>query len=158
MPPDTNNNQLIEFSDMTDGAFKKAKASQGTDSIERSETLSRPGPTEFPGYDRSEDVRRFRRIQIHHTSAKFKMIKGTQGDYQHLDREYRVRFPGRAFFHEGTVFKILWAEPACNVLPENSSIATEKRTYIHGRSMEEIYCEIRWFVVIRAGRDSCTCL
>ncbi|KAF2179462.1 hypothetical protein K469DRAFT_497627, partial [Zopfia rhizophila CBS 207.26] len=55
------------------------------------------------------------------------------------------------FFKKGTVFKVLWPELA-NDVTDGMTIATEPRF------QEKIFVKIRWFVVVREGRDCCTCL
>ncbi|KAF1832446.1 hypothetical protein BDW02DRAFT_483724, partial [Decorospora gaudefroyi] len=54
------------------------------------------------------------------------------------------------FYKRGKVFRVLWPELAGDA-SQNMTIATA-RTY-----HENIFCKIRWFVVVREGYDSCTC-
>jgi len=73
-------------------------------------------------------------------------IKYPRG-FEPPDSEFRVQYPGHTFFRKGVVFKILWADPARSI-PE--TLGSRNRPTWH----EEVRC----FVVIREGRDSCICL
>lgn len=81
-----------------------------------------------------------------------KKIRETPGDREMLDPRFQKHYPGREFYKVGKVFKVLWPEPAGN--PQAGV------TFITGPETfnEPIFAKIRWFVVIREGRDCCTCL
>ncbi|KAF2087089.1 hypothetical protein K490DRAFT_57161 [Saccharata proteae CBS 121410] len=80
----------------------------------------------------------------------FRRLRGSRGDREHLDPRYMIRRPGYGFFKVGKVFKCLWPEPT--TMPDNNN------TVVTGPMGERIYAKIRWFVVIREGRNACTCL
>ncbi|OJD34982.1 uncharacterized protein BKCO1_19000171 [Diplodia corticola] len=77
-------------------------------------------------------------------------VRGGAGDAERLDPRFVKHTPGRDFYKVGKVFKVLWPEPAGN--------AHAGATFVTGAFNEPIYNKIRWFVVIREGRDCCTCL
>ncbi|KAF2453988.1 hypothetical protein BDY21DRAFT_116516 [Lineolata rhizophorae] len=85
----------------------------------------------------------------HGIKSKRKLI-GTEGIREKLDPEFEKRYPGRDFFKFGKVLKVLWPEPLGD---ENAKV-----TIITDSFGERYATKIRWFVVIREGNDSCSCL
>ncbi|KAF2267695.1 hypothetical protein CC78DRAFT_591044 [Lojkania enalia] len=78
-------------------------------------------------------------------------IKGTAGDAERLDPDFKIRKPGRDFFRKGLVFKVLW--------PELAGDTTHNITIATGIGVDErVYAKIRWFVVVREGDNCSTCL
>ncbi|KAH7062218.1 hypothetical protein B0J12DRAFT_230432 [Macrophomina phaseolina] len=100
--------------------------------------------------DRPEDITEEGALQD--GISAHKKIRETPGEAETLDPRFRRHYPGRDFYKIGKVFKVLWPEPAGN--PQSGV------TFITGPASygEPIYAKIRWFVVIREGRDCCTCL
>ncbi|KAL1638748.1 hypothetical protein SLS58_008672 [Diplodia intermedia] len=80
----------------------------------------------------------------------YRRVRGRPGEVERLDPRFVRHSPGRDFYKVGKVFKVLWPEPAGN--------AQSGVTFVTGAYNEPIYNKIRWFVVIREGRDCCTCL
>ncbi|KAE9986436.1 hypothetical protein EG328_005662 [Venturia inaequalis] len=79
-------------------------------------------------------------------------IKATSGKTERLDSNYRIQRGGKKFFRIGKVIKILW--------PELSGNSTEGQTVVSDVKYEEetFITKIRWFVVVKEGRESCTCV
>ncbi|KAI9809998.1 MAG: hypothetical protein M1827_006765 [Pycnora praestabilis] len=89
-----------------------------------------------PGYGNSQDG-------LERQVISPKIIQGTRGDKEKLDPcENYVEQP---------VFKMLWVEPA-------GSNATNQTYLSEIRFGEQAYNNLRRFVVVKEGRDSCTCL
>lgn len=87
-------------------------------------------------------------------------MRGTPGDIEQLNPEFRVRpvKERNSFFKPGRVFKVYWPEPKGQNAPKTT--LTEGETgVVTGNFGEEFFAKIRWFVVIRAGDQGfCTCL
>jgi hypothetical protein len=70
--------------------------------------------------------------------------------FQRLNPGYSIQHQLREFFKVGRVLKIAWPELDPRLDNNSSSIII-----VHGQS---ISVKNRWFVVIREGTASCTCL
>jgi len=79
-------------------------------------------------------------------------IKGTAGQSEELDKDFKIQKQPRRFFRVGKVFKVLWPE-----LPGHSFEGVTVVTDMKYTS-ETIVTKIRWFVVVKEGRESCTCV
>ncbi|KAI9770639.1 MAG: hypothetical protein M1839_003088 [Geoglossum umbratile] len=67
-----------------------------------------------------------------------------------LDPDYFIQNKPRKFFCIGRVFAVLWTEPTSNPGPGTQ--------YTQVRFNQYVYSDIRRFVVVREGLDSCWCL
>ncbi|KAF1930299.1 uncharacterized protein M421DRAFT_418617 [Didymella exigua CBS 183.55] len=74
------------------------------------------------------------------------------GWYERLDNSYRVRERREAheFFKTGRVFAMLWAESASATMIRGG---TENTAVTIGRFQEEVYSQIRRFVVVKVNRQ-----
>ncbi|KAI8937916.1 hypothetical protein NX059_005599 [Plenodomus lindquistii] len=79
-----------------------------------------------------------------------RMIKGTHGNMEKLDPSFQILSPSK--FKRGFVFRVLWPELAGDSL---QNITVPSTCHWKG---EKIFCKIRWFVVVREGHYSSTCL
>ncbi|OQN96403.1 hypothetical protein B0A48_17655 [Cryoendolithus antarcticus] len=84
----------------------------------------------------------------------------TPGDQEVLDPSFRKRKQPRAFFVIGRVFLTLWSEPASESLNNSArgSVVTQKVTLPGKFAGERVYSDVRRFVVINTGPQSCTAL
>jgi hypothetical protein len=65
---------------------------------------------------------------------------------------FYIRRPGKKFFVVGKVFKILWPE-AAGFTVDGITVLTDTRF-----RNEKFVTKIRWFVVVKEGKDCCSCL
>ncbi|KAF2114166.1 hypothetical protein BDV96DRAFT_600889 [Lophiotrema nucula] len=90
-------------------------------------------------------------LQLKPGLAAHRKLKGTSGETEILDPDFKIRRPGRDFFKKGMVFKVLW--------PELAGDGNQGVTIATGPGYgERVHFKIRWFVVVREGSDCCTCL
>lgn len=73
------------------------------------------------------------------------MLLQTTGDAEPLFSSYKIRSEPRKFFKIGTVFLVLWAEPA------GGNATTFSTGTTVGQYGERVYSSVRRFVVIREG-------
>jgi hypothetical protein len=66
--------------------------------------------------------------------------------------EYHIQKAGGKFFRVGKVIKILWPELPGNSV-EGMTVVSDVRF-----ANETFITKIRWFVVVKEGRESCTCV
>nr|OQO31292.1 hypothetical protein B0A51_03270 [Rachicladosporium sp. CCFEE 5018] len=85
------------------------------------------------------------------------VLLGTPGEQEALHPAYKKRDQPKRFFVIGKVFLVLWVEPKGESLPGFRSVATYKQE-LYGKYGEPIYSDIRRFVVVRMGEQSCTAL
>ncbi|KAK6442488.1 hypothetical protein LTR95_001282 [Oleoguttula sp. CCFEE 5521] len=103
-----------------------------------------------------------------------KVLRGTPGERELLHPAYKKRDQPRKFFVFGKVcpwreqllqrlanfdqvFLTLWVEPMGETQPGRGSVATYREVY-YGKFGEPVYSDIRRFVVVREGEQSCTAL
>ncbi|KAF2846791.1 hypothetical protein T440DRAFT_521568 [Plenodomus tracheiphilus IPT5] len=79
-----------------------------------------------------------------------RILRGSEGRRERLKPSFKILTPGSTYFKRGFVFRILWPELAGDQA-QNMTIASKFLD-------ENIFCKIRWFVVVREGHDCCTCL
>jgi hypothetical protein len=70
---------------------------------------------------------------------------------EHIDPEFAIRKPGKKFFIVGKVFKVLWPE----LLGQDNGTTT---ITADSRFGERLMTKVRWFVIVKEGRNFCTCL
>lgn len=68
-----------------------------------------------------------------------------------FDPNFKIRKPGKRFFVVGKAFKVLWPE----LLGQDNGATTVTKD---SRFDEDIMTKVRWFIVIKEGRNFCTCL
>ncbi|KAF2134753.1 hypothetical protein P153DRAFT_362491 [Dothidotthia symphoricarpi CBS 119687] len=90
-------------------------------------------------------------LQQFNITPRFR-LRETPGEAEGLDESFCIRRPGYKYFKKGVIFRVLWPELAGDV-HQNMTIATTPRF-----PNENIFCKIRWFVVVREGHDCSTCL
>jgi hypothetical protein len=64
----------------------------------------------------------------------------------------RTRAEAHTFFVKGRVFAMLWAETASATMKQ-ARIGTENTAITIGRFGEQVYSQIRRFVVVKVNRD-----
>ncbi|PSN72333.1 hypothetical protein BS50DRAFT_673127 [Corynespora cassiicola Philippines] len=89
---------------------------------------------------------------MHPHTTPHRHFTGTPGQIEKLDPDFQVQRSRRDFFRVGRVFRVLWPELAGDVA-QNITLATTPLF-----PNEKIFCKIRWFVVVKPDRESCTCL
>lgn len=67
-------------------------------------------------------------------------------------QEFKVQRSPRQFFIVGKVFKVLWPELAGDLVGDDASSFVSD-----GKFGEAVVTKIRWFVVVKEGRESCSC-
>ncbi|KAK6434437.1 hypothetical protein LTR95_009376 [Oleoguttula sp. CCFEE 5521] len=90
-------------------------------------------------------------------AAAGRILLGTPGEQERLNPAYKRRDQPNKFFVVGRVFLILWVEPKGESKQGYGSLVTYQET-LRGKYNEPIYSDIRRFVVVRMGEQSCTAL
>ncbi|KAI9706453.1 MAG: hypothetical protein M1836_003459 [Candelina mexicana] len=83
--------------------------------------------------------------------VRSKLISGTNGDVEKLDKGYKQIKKASRFFIRGRVFMMLWMEPA-------SSYATSDTWISQIRLEENVFANIRRFIVVQESARHCLCV
>lgn len=102
-------------------------------------------------------------LQTGRSAYRMLVPTGSEGDTEQLFPTFRVRSNPRRFFAVGTVFMVLWSEPAGETNTRitggiTAGIPPRTPGITQGRHGEKVFSKVRRFVVIREGLTYCSAL